>query len=116
MSRLLLRLARALLLLVVGFVVGVAAVAVHARAWGLVLAAVATLAGLVALPPGFSSRVAYAAGWVIPLGLAMIPRPEGDYLIASDPTGYALLGVGMVLLIAALATLPGGRGKRRPGR
>lgn len=100
------RSAAALGLLAGGFVVGVAAVAVHASAWGLPLGAVATLAALLALPPGLWSRVAYAAGWLVALGLAMVPRPEGDYAVASDVAGYILIGVGFVLLVGALATLP----------
>lgn len=109
MTRALLRTAAALGLLVAGFVIGVAAVAVHARAWGLPLGAVATLAALVALPPGLWSRCPYAAGWIVALALALVPRPEGDYAIASDVPGYLLLAVGLVLLVLALATLPVGR-------
>lgn len=112
----LLRAAAALGLLVAGFVIGLAAVAVHARAWGLPLGAVATLAALVALPPGIWSRCAYAAGWIVALALALIPRPEGDYAIASDVPGYVLLGVGLVLLVAALATLPVRRRRRQGER
>lgn len=100
-------------LLVAGFVVGLAAVAVHGRTWGLVLGAVASLAALVALPPGLWSRVAYAAGWLVALGLAVVPRPEGDYAVASDVPGYVLIGIGLVLLVGALATLPVGR-RRTP--
>ncbi|MEX0427588.1 hypothetical protein AB3X52_08160 [Nocardioides sp. DS6] len=108
-----LRAAAALGLLGAGFVVGLSAVALHARWWGLALGAVATLAALVALPPGLWSRASYAVGWLVALGLAMVPRPEGDYAVASDAPGYLLIGVGLVLLVGALATLPVGRRRSR---
>lgn len=116
MSRGLLRTAAALGLLVAGFVVGLAAVALHARGWGLGLAVVATLAALVALPPGLWSRCAYAAGWIVALALAVIPRPEGDYAVASDVAGYVLIGLGLVLVVGALATLPVGRRRTPSGK
>lgn len=93
-------------LLLAGFVIGLSAVAVHAWWWGLALGAAATLVTLLALPPGGWTRVPYAVGWLVPLGLGMIPRGEGDYAIASDVPGYGLIGLGLVLIIGALATLP----------
>jgi hypothetical protein len=99
------RTAAALGLLVVGFVVAVAAVAVHVRWWGLLLAVVAGVAGILALPPGLR-RVAYVAGWLVAVGLAAVPRGEGDYAIAGDLPGYLLLGLSVVMVILALATLP----------
>jgi len=97
--------ASAVALVIVGFVIGVAAVAVHARWWGLTLAAGAALAGVLALRPGLQ-RVAYAAGWIVATALAVVPRPEGDYAVASDVSGYLFLALGVVLVILALATLP----------
>jgi len=97
--------AGAVSLIAVGFIVGIAAVAVHARWWGLLLAVGAAIAGVLALRPGLQ-RVAYAAGWVVAVALAVVPRPEGDYAIASDVPGYLFLALAVALVILALATLP----------
>ncbi|MFT4084393.1 MAG: DUF6113 family protein [Nocardioides sp.] len=91
--------------LVLGFVVGLAAVAVHSWWWGLVLGLAATLAALVAMRPGWG-RVGFAAGWLTPVALATIPRPEGDYAIGTDVTGYGILAGAVVVLAVALATVP----------
>lgn len=92
-------------LLLVGFVVGVAAVAVHALWWGLLLAIAAGVAAVLALRPG-TQRIAYVLGWLVAVILAVVPRPEGDYAVAGDVFGYLLLGASAVLVILALATLP----------
>jgi hypothetical protein len=101
-----LRLAMAPLLVALGAVNGLAAVAVHARLWGLVWGLAATVAVLVALPRGWWSRLAFALGWAALVGYAATTRPEGDYVIAADGSGYALLVVAPVLVVAALVTLP----------
>lgn len=93
-------------LLVAGAATGVAAVALHQLVWGLVLAAVATVVTVVALPPGWWSRLAFVAGWVLMVGWLSFPRAEGDYLISQDWQGYTLLGFGLVLLVVAIGTLP----------
>ena len=95
----------ALLLLVVGVVVGTASAVVHGTGLGITLALVATLAGLVALPPGWWSRLPYAAGWLAVVLYVSRPRPEGDYLVAADTRGYLLLGTGMVAVAVAVVTL-----------
>ncbi len=96
----------AVVLLAAGAATGLAAVALHGRWWGLLLATAATLAALLALPPGWWSRLAFAVGWTGFVGWILNPRPEGDYAIAQDLAGYALLGVGLVVLVLGLATLP----------
>lgn len=93
-------------LLLVGAVTGVAAVAVHQRWWSLALAVAAVAATMLALPPGWSTRLPFALGLVAVLGLAMTPRGEGDYLIPANARGYALLGVGFLGLLFAITTLP----------
>ena len=35
-----------------------------------------------------------------------VPRGEGDYLVASTGAGYAVLGLALVVLMLAIATLP----------
>jgi hypothetical protein len=101
-------------LLVAGAATGVAAVALHEIGWGLVLGFAATFAAVLAVPPGWWSRLPLAAGWVGVVGWLSVPRAEGDYLIASDAPGYGLLAAGLVLLVVAVATLPRpGAGTRR---
>ena len=93
-------------LLAVGAVSGMAAVLVHARWWGVPLVVAAVVATLVALPGGWWSRVAFSAGWVVALGYALVPRPEGDFLLAATLRGYLLLGTSLVVVVWAIATLP----------
>jgi hypothetical protein len=97
---------RFLALLVVGAATGIASVAVHELTWGLPLAAAATVVAAYALPPGWTTRLAFVAGWVAVVGWLALPRPEGDYLISQDWQGYLVLGLGMLLLVVGLATLP----------
>jgi hypothetical protein len=89
-----------------GAVTSLAAVMVHQRWWGLLLVAAAVAAAVVAMPPGWSTRLPFALGFALVLGLAMVPRGEGDYLVAGDGSGYVLLAVGFVLVLSAVATLP----------
>lgn len=106
------RLLAAVGLLALGLAVGLASVAVHELWWGLPLSALATGACLVALPPGWWSRLPFALGWVGFVGWVMNPRPEGDYVISSDLQGYALLAGALVVISVAVATLP--RPRRAP--
>jgi hypothetical protein len=103
-------------LLLVGAVTGLTTVAVHELVWGFVLALTATAVTAFALPPGWWSRLAFVLGWIVMVGWLTLPRPEGDYLISQDWQGYGVLGFGMLLLVAGLATLPrpGGRSPSAP--
>lgn len=92
-------------LLVAGAATGLASVAVHAWWWGLVLAIAATLLVLLWLPAGWS-RLAFALGWVGLVGWVVNPRPEGDYAIGQDAAGLTLLGLGLLVVVVGLATLP----------
>lgn len=103
------RLGIALGLLVLGFVIGLAAVALHQWTLGLLLGAAATLVTAYALTPGWITRLPYAVGWAVPIVLGMVPRPEGDYAIGGSAHGYGLVAVGMVLIVLTTATLPLGR-------
>lgn len=100
----------ALGLLLAGAVTGVATVAVHELWWGLLLGSAATAAAVRALRPGWWSRLAFVVGWVGSVGWLTVPRAEGDYVVSQDAAGYAVLGLGLVLLVVGVATLP------RPGR
>ncbi|MBM0126435.1 hypothetical protein [Pimelobacter simplex] len=84
--------------LVLGAVVGLGTVALHGYGWGLGLGIAATAASLVALPGGWWRRLPFALGWVAVLGAATVQRPEGDYVIAGDASGYLLLATGAVVL------------------
>ena len=100
------RVLRAAGALLLGAVVGLASVGVHNTWWGLPLALVTTAASAYALPGGWTGRAPFALGWAGVVAALALPRPEGDFLISGDLNGYVLLGAGLVLLVANLATLP----------
>ena len=93
-------------LLVLGLATGVASVALHSLWWGLLLSVLATATTMFALPAGWWSRLPFALGWVGVVGWLTVPRPEGDYAIAADANGYALLAGALIVLVAGVATLP----------
>ncbi|HWJ11682.1 MAG TPA: DUF6113 family protein [Nocardioides sp.] len=95
----------AALCLLGGAAVSTCVVLLHGYVWGLLLGVVTTAALLVALPPARWSRPAFAVGWVVVLWQATTERPEGDYLVSSNASGYALLVAGMVVLVAGLVGL-----------
>ena len=107
------RLLAALVLLVLGVGTGLASVALHEFRWGLLLSAVATFATLVWLPPGWWSRLPFALGWAGLVGSVVSPRPEGDYAIRQGLAGYLLLGIAVLVLGFAVATLPRPGSRRR---
>ena len=94
------------LALVGGIAVAVGTVAVYQWWWGLALAAAATVALVVATPPGWATRLAFALGFDGTVGLTAVPRGEGDYLVASTVQGYAVLGLALLVLCVTIATLP----------
>jgi hypothetical protein len=96
--------------LLAGLAAGVATVAVYQWWWGLLLATAATLAGLVAAPRGWWTRLPFAVGYAAAVTLLAVPRGEGDYLVASTAQGYVVIGLALVVLMGAIITLP------RPGR
>ncbi|SFB77593.1 hypothetical protein SAMN04487968_101459 [Nocardioides terrae] len=95
----------ALGLLLLGAAVGLAAVWTHGRWWALALGAAASLTTALAVPAGLL-RLAYAAGWAAMAAYFLLARPEGDFVIGSDPPGYTFLGLGLVLLVVGIATIP----------
>lgn len=103
---LLARVPLALAVLLLGAAAGVASVALHQHWWGMLLGVAAPLATAVALPPGWSTRLAFSAGWVAMIGYLMMPRPEGDFVVAEGTAGYVLLVAAMVLLVSGVVTLP----------
>ena len=84
--------------------------AVHQQWWGLLLGTAATVATLVALGPGWTTRFPFGLGWTVFLVWVVPPRPEGDYAVSNDAAGLFLLGLAVAVLLYSVATLP------RPGR
>ncbi len=58
-----------------------------------------------ALPGRWWGRLAFAVGWVAVVGLASVPRAEGDYLVGGDAAGYTLLVATLVVVTGSLVTL-----------
>ncbi len=105
-----------MVLVVLGAAGGLAAVLLHQRGWGLALGLAAAAVAALALPRGWWSRLAFMLGWVGAVAYATPPRPEGDYLIPANASGYTLLGGSFVLLLVALATSgPARRSREDPG-
>lgn len=88
-----------------GAALAVATVALHQHGWGLALGLAATAASLVALPPGWWSRLTCALAWVLVLGLVAPERPEGDYLVPSNAAGYLLVASGIGVLAGGFVGL-----------
>jgi len=104
-ARLGLRLGLGLALAVVGALTGLGTVAEFPRWWGLALAMSASLLSAYAAPAGWP-RCGYVVGWLVPLVLAQLGRPEGDWALTADVPGYLVLLTGVVLLTYAVATVP----------
>lgn len=93
-------------LLLLGASTAVAALVAHETWWGLWLSVAAVGATLVAIGPGWLTRLPYAVGFAAVVAWAVPTRPEGDYLVSSSSSGYTLLGVTLLLVAVAVATLP----------
>ena len=102
-----------------GAATGLAAVTVHRSVFplGLLLGLVTTFAAAWWLRASSRPRTAasYAAGWLVVLGAVVTGRPEGDYAIAADLAGYALMVAGLMLAVVGLVAVAGGRGAERRG-
>jgi hypothetical protein len=92
--------------LLAGIAMAVGTVAVYQWWWGLLLAAGATLLVELATPAGWATRLPFALGFDGVAALVAVPRGEGDYLLSSSASGYAVLGLALVVLMLAIATLP----------
>lgn len=101
----LLRVGRALALLVLGVAVGTATILTHADPVGLPLGLLASAATAWALPGGWSLRLAFTAGWIAVLAYVLVPRGAGGFLIGADVPGYLLLGFGLVLMLFGIVTV-----------
>ncbi|MFC5728838.1 MULTISPECIES: DUF6113 family protein [Nocardioides] len=96
--------------LVLGSAMSLCTVLLHDYWWGLGLGIAATAATLVALPAGWGTRLPFATGWAVALLLVTPERPEGDYLVSGDPSGYLLLGAGIAVFGAGFTGLMPRRG------
>jgi len=96
-----------------GGVVALAALMVHRSAfpWGLVLALVTSVAVPCRLLCSRLPRTgtAYAVGWLAVFAVALVGRPEGDFVLAGDLEGYALIAGSLAVLALGVASLPGRR-------
>jgi Family of unknown function (DUF6113) len=107
---------RQLAAFVAGSAVGLLALDVHRAIfpWGLLVAIAATYAVPWWLTG--SSRPAtaatYSVGWLVVFGVAIAGRPEGDFVVAADLEGYALMGVALILVLVAVVALARSRGPK----
>ena len=92
--------------LLAGFATGLVAVVLYQWWVALALTAVTSLLVLLVAPPGVATRLTFGVGFVAVVGSASVPRGEGDYLVASSTSGYLLLGLALLVLTLAVATLP----------
>jgi hypothetical protein len=94
--------------LVLGAAVALAAVAVHRSGpLGLLLALAASALTVGVLSSSGRPRLAtsYAAGWLVVFGAVVAGRPEGDYAVASDVDGYALMVTSLVVVVGGVSGL-----------
>lgn len=111
------RAAVAVALLLVGGGAALCTVALHQWGWGLALGLAAAAATIVALPGGWWGRFPFALGWAAGVAVLTPQRPEGDFLIASDVSGYVVLAAAVVVLLAGFVSLrpaPRADGPERP--
>lgn len=108
------RWAGALGLLLVGVATALAAAVSHELWWSLPLTTAGLAAAYVAVGRGWLTRLPLAVGFTGTVGLALHPRPEGDYVVSSSGPGYLLLLSALLTLVVAIATLP--RPQPRPQR
>jgi len=95
--------------LVLGGAVGLASLLVHRDAFplGLLLAVATTLALSWWLVRSTRPRTgaSYSLGWLAVLTVAVLGRPEGDFVVAYDVAGYTLLACALAEVAAAVVSL-----------
>lgn len=102
----------AIVLAPAGAATALATVALHQLWWGFLLGSVATAATLWALGGGWTTRLPFGVGWTALVAWVLPPRAEGDYVVGSDPAGYALMAFALLVLGFSIATLPRPRASR----
>jgi hypothetical protein len=94
-----------------GVLVALAAVGVHRSLFplGLLLAVATTWA----VPwwqlrsPWPRTAASYCVGWLALFAVVVVGRPEGDYALAGDLPGYALMAAGFALVVVGIVALAG---------
>lgn len=100
------RAARALGALVLGFLACLAALLLHQYVWGFALGVLACVTTWLALPAHWWGRPVFGLAWALVAGYGTVTRPEGDFLIPANALGYAFLGWAFVVLLAGVVTWP----------
>ncbi|WP_235737903.1 hypothetical protein [Nocardioides alcanivorans] len=104
-----------LLALAVGLVTGLASTAVHDKNWlWFLLAVAAPAAAAAAWTPGWL-RVGFCTGWIMLVLVAIQGTRAGSYAISADLRGYLFLGCALLLMMAAIVTLPSPASRARRG-
>lgn len=100
--------------LLLGAVVSLAAIAEHRSRlpFGLLLGLAVSfgVAGWLLTGRRPRTTATYAAGWLAMLAAVASGRPEGDFVLANDPAGFAVLGSGLVMVLLGLVSFPVARG------
>jgi len=98
--------------LLLGAAVALASVAEHRSAtvgvpWGLVLACASSVLTAWWLRRSALPRTgaSYGVGWLALFTVVVLARPEGDYALAADVDGYAMLGLGLVVVALSVSAL-----------
>jgi Family of unknown function (DUF6113) len=99
--------------LLVGVLVAIGAVTVHRSAYplGLLLAVATTYAvpWWLLRSPHPRTASSYVLGWLAAFAVVVAGRPEGDYALAQDVRGYALMLAGLGLVVVGVVAFTGGR-------
>ncbi len=99
--------------LLLGALVSLAALAAHRSLFplGLLVALATSYAVPLWLLRTGRPRTAgsFVVGWLAVLALVVAGRPEGDFVVAGDLEGYALLVGGLGLVVVAIVSFAGGR-------
>ena len=98
----------------VGVVSGAATVLVHTSWWALLLGLTTGLTTVLWLTG--AGRVGFALGWGLSLLRATTGRPEGDYLVSADASGWTLLICSLALVVGALVAAARGAARDRDQR
>ena len=90
--------------LALGLAAGVAAIAVHRTYLGLLLGAGTAVLVVWTLRQWLPrAGTVFAAGWLVPLLVAISGRGEGDYAVSADGRGWLLILAGFVVLVTGIA-------------
>lgn len=95
-----------LVALVLGGVSAVPSVALHNAGWGWWLWCLAAPVAVMAALPGGWLRCGFGLGWVAVVMIALIQRPEGDFVIAAQARGLGLMCLALLIIVWSIGTLP----------